>query len=258
MPVEIPLLQADSWSSIPGLIHGFTARAGGVSTGALASLNLSFQVDDRPEAVEQNWSRLREAVGRRVTFARMRQVHGTDVAHVSASSDSLPTADALASASPGVALAVLTADCVPILLVDPVSRAVAAVHAGWRGSAGRIAAAAVTRLVEDFAAAPERIRALLGPSIDECCYEVGSDVVDAFAAVWGRRPRSCSAAGEARARLDLRDANAEVLLDAGLADDHIERIGPCTRCRCDEHFSHRGSNGRSGRQAGFVAIVDGR
>jgi YfiH family protein len=158
-------------------------------------------------------------------------------------------ADAVVSVTPGVAACVSVADCVPVLLADPVGGAVAAIHAGWRGTAARAAAEGVRALARE-GAEPGRLVAAVGPSIGPCCYEVSPELADRFGREIG--PEAVALGGGAP-RLDLWRANVRVLLDAGLAAERIEVVGRCTACERELFFSHRRDAGRTGRQVGFIA-----
>lgn len=246
-----------AWASVP---HGFTGRAGGVSAAPYQSLNLSFAVGDRSEDVRRNWQIVQATAPPGVAFARMRQVHGCTVRVASARQLDLGDADAAISASPGVAVGVLTADCVPILLSAAGGRVVAAIHAGWRGTAANIAAATVQAMASGFGVAPGAIHAMIGPAIGACCYEVGSEVVAALIRAAGSRgvmtSDGQSGTSRGRAHVDLRAVNARQLVAAGLPDDQVGSIGPCTRCAADVLFSHRGAaGGPTGRQLSWIAAV---
>jgi YfiH family protein len=223
--------------------HGFTTRDGGVSAGPFASLNLGGAVGDDPGAVAENWRRLAAETG--LGFARVRQVHGDRVVPLDAGGPPCEEADAVTTAAPGVAACVSVADCVPVLLADPRSGAVAAVHAGWRGSLARIAARAVEALVRAHGARPEELLAAVGPSIGPCCYEVSEDLARQFREAFG------DAALPAPRRLDLWHANAAALAEAGVRRADVLRR--CTSCERERFFSHRRDRGRTGRQVGFVA-----
>ncbi len=234
-----------------GIPHGFTTRQGGASRGPFASFNLGGAVGDVPGHVEQNWARLRQATG--LSFARVRQVHGHRVLHASEPSP-VPSleADAVISDRPGLAACVSVADCVPILLADPESGAVAAVHAGWRGTLARAAGHAVLALAREHGARPANLLAAIGPSIGPCCYQVSQDLAARF------RNEVGPAAGNPRgqqSRVDLWLANAQILRQAGLARERIEVLGRCTACDPERFFSHRRDIGRTGRMVGFVAPV---
>lgn len=235
----------------------FTTRPGGVSEGPHASLNLGTGSGDDPARVAANGRRLAEALGFPPGgLARLRQVHGADVALVTAPGPP-GEYDAAVTDRPGVVLLVLAADCVPVLLVDPDRPAVGAVHAGWRGVAADVPGAAVRRMAEAFGSRPCRLRAAIGPAIGPCCYEVDEPVAERFAetglafeqplAVEGP-PRE----GRRRWRLDLAAAIARRLHDAGVPAAGVSAAGLCTACRPDLFFSHRRDGPGTGRQAGLV------
>lgn len=235
--------------------HGFTLRSGGVSEGPFGSLNLGFAVGDTPWRVEENHRRLASAAGAALgALYTVRQVHGDRV--VEAAGGEPPEglrppqeeADALWTERPGEWVAVGTADCVPVLLVDPEGRRVAAVHSGWRGTEARIVARAVEALVAR-GARPERLLAAVGPSIRRCCYEVSPELAERFTAHFGSEVVE-QAGG--RVRLDLALAVERTLAAAGLRPGHVEVLPQCTVCEPGSFFSHRRDAGRTGRHLNFV------
>ncbi len=208
------------------------------------------------------WSRAAATVGCAAgQVHRVRQVHGAHVVVVDAlpTPDPAPEADALVTITPGAALAVVTADCVPILLADPVSGAVGAVHAGWRGTAANIAAAAVAALADRWGVAPDRLVAAIGPSIGACCYEVGDELDAAFAAA-GHAPQVragwFSRDGAGRLRLDLWAATRDLLLRAGLRADNIHVAGLCTKTHLEWFESYRAEGAGAGRLAGLIVAPE--
>jgi len=255
----LPVHTVPAWHGITGLEHGFFTRHGGVSAGNFAELNLSSKVGDEPAAVAENWARIRSHLGDRLELVTMNQVHGAHVAFVSSPVAAPEQADAMVSNVPRVGLGVLTADCVPILLVAPRSRLVAAVHAGWRGTVAGVVVAAVRQMLQSSDTRPAEVCAALGPAIGPCCYEVDESIVHALEAKWGAMPtavRRYIRDGEPKARLDLRSANRRLLIDAGLEADSITRIGGCTSCGPSEFFSYRAATiaGRvtTGRQLSYI------
>ncbi len=246
----IPILQAAEWGPS---IHGFTGRAGGVSADAYSELNLSFSVNDDPERVAENWRRLQLHL-HDVPLVIPRQVHGTNILVVEGdapgSDPSAPPpvrlgeADAIVCDRPGIAVGVLTADCVPILLRARSGRCVAAIHAGWRGTAAGIVGRVLEVLTQRFSLPVEQVEALLGPSIGGCCYEVEADVAEALGVV----------SENTKVRVDLRRLNARQLELAGVRSEAVLLLGGCTRCEADAYFSHRASGGCTGRQLSFVGI----
>ncbi|HYO70642.1 MAG TPA: peptidoglycan editing factor PgeF [Archangium sp.] len=235
--------------------HGFTTRAGGVSEGPYASLNLGFAVGDLRERVEENHRRLAVAAGAALeALHTVKQVHGDRVVEAGAGEGTGALrppegeADALWTERPEHWVAVGTADCVPVLLVDPDGRRVAAVHSGWRGTDARIVARAVEALVAR-GSRPERLLAAVGPSIQRCCYVVSEDLGQRFTAGFG--PEVVVREG-ADVRLDLARAVRDTLLGAGLKAAHVDVLPHCTACDTDRFFSHRRDAGRTGRHLNFV------
>lgn len=227
-----------------GFLHGFSTRREGVSQAPFASLNVGGSVGDDPTSVEENLLRLCRAAG--IARSRLRgavQVHGDRV--LPTGHDPLPPgteADALLATAPGVAVSVKTADCVPILVAARDTGEVAAVHAGWRGTNLEIVKKAVAALRDRGA---KDLLAAIGPSIGPCCYEVSPELSDRF------RERFGTDVATGR-HLDLPLANRRLLLEAGLHDDDIDTVAPCTACNVDDFFSHRKEAGKTGRQLSFV------
>ena len=210
-----------------------TARRGGVSSGPYATLNLSLSVGDDPARVLENRRRLAAALGARPgDFVFARQVHGAAVRIVSdadrgsgalRADDAIPDADALVTTSPGVVLAILTADCVPIVLHDPVAGVLACVHAGWRGTVARVSAAAVA-VMTSLGSRPSDVIAGLGPAVAPARYQVGPDVHQAVTQAFGPAAASFlrpDPRAPGRWLLDLWTANRQVLREAGLPDPQI-------------------------------------
>jgi YfiH family protein len=227
--------------------HGFTTRDGGISPPPWDALNLGRSVGDVPERVAENWRRLEDATG--LGFARVRQVHGTRLVHMRQPSEPVEEADAVLSTEPGVGACISVADCVPVLLADPGTGAVVAVHAGWRGTIARVSQAAVRALAGISSAEPARFFAAIGPCIGPCCYEVSADLAARFAREVGPVVR----AGPGGPHVDLPEANRLLLLEAGLRAEQVEVAGRCTSCDVRSFFSHRRDRGRTGRHVAFIA-----
>ena len=240
--------------SAAGIPHGFTTRQGGSSSGPFASLNLGRGVDDDPAAVRAN----RQAVARMLRLDPDRhveadQVHGTVIAVVGAAEAgrSVPQADGLASNEPGTVLAVHAADCVTVLLADARGGSVAAVHAGWRGTAGGIAGEAVRVLAERFGVDPRNLLAALGPSIGRCHYEVDEPVFERMR-VWPWWESVLTPNARGRWQFDLQAANRRQLIDAGVLPERIEVLDLCTYHHPDLFYSHR-RGPITGRMAAVIA-----
>ncbi|MFZ0590210.1 MAG: peptidoglycan editing factor PgeF [Bryobacteraceae bacterium] len=176
----------------------------------------------------------------------LRQIHSATVLSAAGLDDRACEGDALISSERGKRIGVRSADCVPILLADSETRTVAAIHAGWRGTAARIASKTVERMQEDFGTQPRNVIAAIGPSIGVCCYEVGSEVRARFADVFPEL------AGDGRVMLDLVEANRRILRAAGVPVEQIHSSGLCTCCSADEFFSYRRDPGEPGRMISFV------
>lgn len=240
--------------ALEGVPHAFATRLGGVSEGAFRSLNLGRATDDRPEAVDENHRRLAAAVGFAPDALRTpdRQVHGDLVHTVADGAAATGDCDGLASGHPGTWIGIRTADCVPILLWDRDSGAVAAVHAGWRGIAAGIPRGGVATLATRFGADPARIVAAIGPAIDACCYEVDDATAAQLSrAAPGFETRPAQRSGHVFA--GLRSAVERQLVSAGLRADALERVGGCTSCDAELFFSHRRDRGVTGRMLSLIA-----
>jgi YfiH family protein len=220
-------------SAIPGLVHGFEQRPDG----------------DRGETHEESRARVAHALAGSGRLLLLKQVHGTTV--VEAPWSRTPEGDASLATAPGSLLGIKTADCIPVLLVDPRQRRVAAAHAGWRGTAAGVAARAVEALVARGSRAGDLVAAL-GPGIGPCCYEVGDELREAFgpggAGFFRSRPGG-------RPHLDLRAANVRQLLGAGLRPDSVHHVTDCTCCRADLYPSYRREGRAAGRIISFVGFA---
>lgn len=216
------------------------------------------------ETVLDNRQRLvRSVSGRESPLAILRQVHSDRVIRASRSlvADP-PQGDGWVTGESDLLLAIQTADCLPVLLVDPEQRVVAAVHAGWRGTIRRIAAKAVHRMQTDFGSHPSNCLAVVGPAIRRCCFEVGDEVVQAFTKEFERAASFLSETPSAKATranshcVDLVEACRSQLLDAGMAAESIFTDGPCTACATQLFFSHRADSGQAGRMMAVIGIVE--
>ncbi|RMF83487.1 MAG: peptidoglycan editing factor PgeF [Nitrospinota bacterium] len=252
--MSIYCLTVPSWETFPGLVHAFLGRTGGESAPPYASLNLSYRVGDDLSRVKENWCQVKKTLGihaEKVTL--MRQVHGNRVLTVSeAGEKEAGEGDAMITDRPDVFLGILTADCVPILLVEPQRQVVAAIHAGWRGTLHGVIEQTLTRLQEGYGIAPSALYAALGPAIEGCCYEVGSEIYTRIMTRWGQLARPAWRVTDGRYYLDLRTLHTALLQHLGLSPAQILRVGPCTGCHTDRFFSHRKEAGKTGRQASII------
>lgn len=247
-------------AAVPGVVHGVSTRRGGVSRPPYTSLNMGFHTGDRPEDVVENRRRWLEVLGLRLDEAVFaEQVHGAEVALVAAGDrgkgalrleDAVPGTDALVTAEAGIPLAVLVADCVPILFAAADGSAVGVAHAGWRGTLAAVAARTVRRFAE-LGIPPRQLRVALGPCIRPCCYEVSEDLYQRFREKLGPEAVGHTRAG--RPALDLAAANRSLLLSLGVPQGAVDVAPDCTACRTDLYFSHRAEKGKTGRMAAVIA-----
>lgn len=293
---EVEILQAD-WSEHSWLLHGFSTKFGGVSDiYGEGSLNLSWTKDDLPDHVELNRSRffrrLLPDLKLPPRLATIRQFH-SGIIRVLSPEDraiaengrALLRGDALMSDIPGVILGIQTADCVPVLVADVEKKAVAAFHAGWRGTLARIVERGIGTMRLQYGSRPQHLKAAIGPSIGRCCYAVGEELrasfesqfayahelfseIDGSDPVREKHPLQflpARATGHSdicpQIHLDLPEANRRQLLDAGLDPANISIMAECTACArsADGHrryFSHRADNGFTGRLLSVIGVAE--
>jgi polyphenol oxidase len=275
--LNLQILQAPALTNLPWLLHGFSTKPGGISDlNGEKLLNLSFTDWDTRENVLENRRRFQSALGAGdLQLIPLKQIH-SDVIHLINAVPGEPCkGDASITNRPGFLLAVQTADCVPILLVDPKKRAIAAIHAGWRGTLARIATKAIGQMQMHFATNPADLLAAIGPSIGPCCYEVGTEVATQFFSQfpdapdwfdefrtgdepnpiqWLNRMPPGHQPPPKNVRLDLKKANRAQLLAAGLRPQNIFVSDLCTACRPDLLFSYRKQGPQSGRLLSVIGL----
>ena len=273
----VGLLQVPEFSAFPWLIHAFSTSQGGVSIlNGHKVLNLGFTEWDARENVQKNRKLFQSALNAdRLAMVSLKQFHSDVVCGFSAAPNELCSADASISNTPNLLLGIQTADCVPILLLDPLKRAIAAVHAGWRGTLQRIVEKTIGRMKMEFKSNPSDLLAAIGPAIGGCCYEVGTEVAAAFhsqfanASEWfdelrtGDEPNPLQWLNQfppghqpppKNVRLDLRQPNRAQLLAACLRPQNIFVSDLCTACRPDLFFSYRKQGSQSGRMMSVIGI----
>ncbi len=231
-------------------------RHGGVSPEPWASLNVGGTVGDDPGRVAENRKRVFETARRAVASAYdVWQIHSAEVVHATEPRGSAPPlkADIIITANPAVTLFMRFADCVPIFLLDPITPAIAMVHAGWLGTVRRAAEIAVDAMAQAFGTSPDQVVAGIGPSVGPDHYEVGQDVIDQFTASFGREATNHIHQKDRRKYLDLWSANQYLLQSMGV--ENIENAGICTVCHNDDWFSHRAERGSTGRFAAIFSLV---
>jgi len=279
----LSILQSESLARIPWLLHGFSTRLGGSSKIYGAALNLGFTKQDSRLAVERNRRAFLKKLGaiengRPWSLVTLRQIHSDIIQCVGDVPEKILAGDGLITRTPGIVLAVLTADCLPVILVDTKRRAVGVFHAGWRGTLKRIVEKAVGEMRRCLGTQARDIKAAIGSGIHGCCYEVGAEVRQQFesqfeyAAELFREVKESDPIREkypllflsARAPghselpkkifLDLVEANRQQLIAAGVLAKNISASPLCTACRTDLLFSHRAERGITGRSMAAVAI----
>ncbi len=251
-------LQSNAMLQNPSLIHGFTARQGGVSTGKISGLNLGFRVGDNPDSVMENYHLVAQDLGFRLEDAVLaRQAHTDNIRLVTrkdagkglTQESDITDTDALITAERNIALVVFSADCVPILLFDPNHLAIAAIHAGWRGTVKGIAGKAVQKMAQQFGSRPEDLLAAVGPSIGPCCFAFGEDAQNHFPSAF------CTPRADGGFLVDLWAMNRAQLLENGLLPTHIDLSEICTVCHKDTFYSYRSQREHTGRQAAIIMLT---
>ena len=262
--VESPLFQRET-----GLQHGFSTRKGGVSKEHLASLNLSFSVEDARENVLENFRRIGERFGKTPEdFVLSKQSHETKVLKVGTKDRGKGITkerdyegiDALITDEEGLILSCFSADCVPILFYDHIRKAVGACHSGWRGTKGKILRNVVEEMSKHFSSNPAEILVAIGPSICKEQYVVSEDLALSFLEDYPDLGEDSSSPiqriSKDKFQLDLWDLNRRIALDSGIREEHISISGYCTMENPELFFSHRYSQGRRGLQGAFICLQD--
>lgn len=247
--------------------HAFSTRKGGTSAPPYHTLNLGFGVGDDPAAVHENRRRYFGALGLDPSrVVRVRQVHGSDVLVVDealAGRDKFPrllldgddSYDAMVTDLSNLSLAISTADCLPIFLVDPHRPAVGAIHAGWRSSVKGIVAHALQKMQDVYGSDPGECFAAVGPGIRGCCYEVDEPVIGPLKMAWSAWEACVTPAGADRWMLDLAQLSIAMLHAQGLRKERVFDTGLCTACRGDLFYSYRTEKPKTGRMISLIALL---
>ena len=255
-----------TFSVFPGelVVHALSTRFGGVSKPPYDSMNLALHVGDDEADVVENRRRFLDRLG--LDFGKLttpEQVHGDNIMRIGMNdagrgrlsyADSIPATDALMTDVPGVPLMLCFADCTPVLLFDPVHRAAAIAHGGWKGTVRSIAAKTVCAMAEAFGTRPEDCLAGIGPAIGPCCYEVGDEVAGEFRKSFPQFADEIVSEQNGSIHLDLWKANRLQLEEVGLLPEHIDTAGVCTACHPRTFFSYRAEGPATGRIAAVMAI----
>jgi YfiH family protein len=247
-----------------GFVNGFSTRLGGVSAMPSDALSLAGFNDDAAENILENRRRFLKLFPGDWELAGCWQVHGADVRVIHTREEAKPAenergdtifCDVIVSDAKGVLAGVKTADCVPILLGDPVTGAFAAVHAGWRGTLATAVLAGVERLAKEYDASPANLSVAIGASAGPCCYEVGSEVIEAFSNRFAYGEKLFTPTRPGHATVDLLHANRAQLESAGVLPERIHIAPICTMCRTDLFFSYRKEKSLHGKVGRLMAVV---
>ena len=266
---SIPYISFPALENVDWLCHACSTRLGGVSTGIHSTMNLGFQNGDDPEAVYENYNRICSTIGvEPESVVHAKQTHGDKIRIVTTgdrgkgynSERDYDEIDALVTNESGVTLTILTADCVPVFLVDPVNKAIGLAHSGWRGTVQRIAAKTVRCMKETYGSNPADMIAVTGPCICRDCYEVGEEVAENFQKEFGDTVfqkisyTKKAPVASCKPHIDLSEAIVQSLLEEGLKETLITQSRLCTSCNSELLFSPRVTQGKRGTLASFMAI----
>ncbi len=259
--ISAPILDGEDW-----IRHGFSTRLGGVSTGANSTMNLGFNHEPDPENVRENYRRMGAAIGfdaERTVLSQ--QTHTVNVRVVTEADAGkgyridrdYSDVDGLVTNVPGLTLTTFYADCVPLLIVDPVHRAIGSSHSGWRGTVADMGGVTLRLMAETYGTNPKDVKCAIGPSICQDCYEVSEDVVERFKEAYDESiwPKLFYGKEDGHYQLNLWEACRQNFLRAGVPEENIAIPDICTCCNPDLLFSHRAVNqGKHGNLAAFLEI----
>lgn len=254
------------FSSFPDALvnHGISTRFGGVSDHAFASMNLAMHNGDDIEKVRQNRKLFGQALSLSYdNFVTTKQVHGVNILHVDSKfagrgaysyEDAIDDTDALITNTVGLPLMMFFADCVPVLILDPIKKAIGICHAGWKGTVNKIAQKTILSMHDVFGTSPENCIVGIGPSIGSCCYEVGDEVANQFKQAFPQDEKKILNKINEKWKLNLWEANRVQLKEIGVKDLNIEIARTCTACNSKVFFSYRADSGKTGRIAAIICL----
>ena len=256
---SVPFLKYPLLEKTGVVNHGFSTRLGGVSKGYCSSMNISIHRGDDPEAVDENRRRIAAAIGvKPENMVYTQQTHTTNVSVVTEADrgKSLPETDGMITNVPEVCLVTFYADCVPLYFVDPVKKAIGLSHSGWRGTVRKMANVTIERMQKEYGCRPEDIRAAVGPSICQECYEVSEDVIDEFRKNYREEywKDLFYQKENGKYQLNLWKANEYNFLDAGILPEHMAISNVCTCCNPEILFSHRVTGWERGNLSAFLSL----
>lgn len=262
---DVTVLQFPLLETLSNIRHIFTTKEGGVSKGDFATMNISFTRGDDRETVLENYRRIASIfdVGLE-DIVCSHQTHTTNVRRVTKEDGGkgvvydrdYEDVDGLITNEKNLVLCTMFADCVPLYFVDTKNEAIGLSHSGWKGTAMQMGKKTLERMAEEFGTEPKDVYAVIGPSICVDCYEVSSDVINAFSKVFSEKEMQeiCYKKENGKYQLDLWKANKIILLNAGVLNEHIEVTRLCTHCNSDRMFSHRKTGDKRGNLGAFLCL----
>lgn len=254
-----------AFEAYPEIVHAFTSRECGVSTGYNSSLNMGVRTGDDPENVKTNYRIVCKTLGLNPDMVVLGNLVGGDTIRNVTKEDAgagvfrdfpFEGTDGLLTDEPGIVLAASYADCVPLFFYDPVKKVVGIAHSGWKGTASELGAKMVERMQSDYGCNPETIIAGIGPSIGMCCFETDADVFMEFVEFPYLDDAWFFKKDNGKFDIDLWRINLEMLLYAGIPENQVHVSGLCTCCNPDLFFSHRASGGKRGNMAGLICLKE--
>lgn len=253
----IKLLHFNHLSKFESIIHFSSTRVGGVSENKLESLNLGYTVNDKPENVTKNLDTLSHALGiEREQMVSPKQTHSCNIGVVKTRNDFFSDTDALITNIPEICLFIRTADCVPILLFDPIQKAVAAIHSGWKSTIQEISKHTIELMQKEYGTKPENLIAGIGPSIGPEVYEIGSEVIELFRQTFGGNHFVSPKKNTDKGFLNLWKVNKHILLESGIPENQIEIAEMCTYSNSELFYSARRDGVKTGRLASGIMIKE--
>lgn len=250
-------LQSEQFTNTHLVRHGFTGRTGGVSSGKITGLNLGFRVEDNPQSVKENYRLMAEDLELNLASTVLAKQTHTDNIRIVTKEDAgkgiskesdIEDTDGLMTNLSGIPLVVFSADCVPLLFLDPVKKVIAAVHAGWRGTVKGIGGKAVSMMQEHFGSNPGDILAAIGPSIGPCCFAFDQKDAQVFPDAY------LTPQGEGKVLVDIWAMNRDQLLQQGILPEHMDISSICTVCHADRYYSYRTHREHTGRQGAVIML----
>jgi len=263
---QIDYFTLPTWEEINNsLVVGFSTRVSGYSSGAYSSFNLALHVGDNEQDVVANRKKLTEAIGFSYdAWTCAEQVHGNNIEIITADKrgrgrynlqDAIPNVDGIVTNLPDILLTSFYADCVPLYFFDPVKKVVGLAHAGWKGTVLKIGEKMIETMSQSFGSNPKDIKAAIGPSIGQCCYEVNDQVITPLSSAINYIPNEAVINKEnLHYDLDLKKINEQIIKKAGILPKNIEISSLCTSCNPDIFYSFRKEHGKTGRMASWIGL----